>query len=304
MIVFWRHGIKERINLCLFFLALADVIIVVGHFVWLFDRLYAAVTRTPYKLVVTKASINNMIHSLAGFIYISGFMTTIIAFERCLCVVNPLKAQSIIQLKTTAVMIAVGHIVIFGGHFVIATRWHVVCMFDPFLSQYVDMLYPSQFYFDNKALVDGLDGILFGIVLPGFYVTGVSVSTVVIVFKLRQMKEWREKFSSVEVSSGSVSKDITLTRMLIATNVLFVVCTAPPLVFHTLLPFLPELSLSGKYYNTYYLCITMQQLFTYFNSSINFFFYYFFGTKFRQTVQHMFCKWCHQTKSKQTDRRH
>ena len=34
MIVFWKHGIKERINLCLFFLSFADLIIVLAHFVW------------------------------------------------------------------------------------------------------------------------------------------------------------------------------------------------------------------------------------------------------------------------------
>ena len=95
------------------------------------DRLYSVLTNTPYKLVVAKYLINNMVHSLAGFIYVSGFMSTLIAFERCLCVVTPLKAKNVVSTKTSAVVIALSHVIILGGHYVIATRWTVVCMFDP-----------------------------------------------------------------------------------------------------------------------------------------------------------------------------
>ena len=78
--------------------------------------------------------------------------------------------------------------------------------------------------------------------------------------------------------------------MLIGTSVVFVTFTAPPLVIHVILAFQPELSLSGKYYNTYYLLINVQQLCVYINSSVNFFVYYVFGSKFRHSVQSMFCK--------------
>ena len=67
-------------------------------------------------------------------------------------------------------------------------------------------------------------------------------------------------------------------------------CTAPPLVIHVILVFQPELSLSGKYYNTYCLLVNVQQLCVYINSSVNFFVYYVFGSKFRHSVQSMFCK--------------
>nr|KAG5698965.1 hypothetical protein BaRGS_033478 [Batillaria attramentaria] len=60
-------------------------------------------------------------------------------------------------------------------------------------------------------------------------------------------------------------------------------------VFHTALPFVPEMSLSGKYYNTYYFMINVQQLFIYINSSFNFFVYYYFGSKYRNTVRTLFC---------------
>ncbi|KAL8570086.1 hypothetical protein ACOMHN_033765 [Nucella lapillus] len=288
MVVFWKHGIKERINVCLFFLSLSDIIVIAIHFVLKLDRLYATMTNSPYVLVVAKYVMNYMAQSLICSVYLSGFLNTLIALERCLCVVSPLKAQGMLKTKTMAGIIAVGSAVILGLFCIIISRWRVVCLFDPLTGYSVDNYYPSQFYMENKTLVDFFNGIVFGIFLPGIFVLGVSVSTVIIIVKLRQMSEWRQQSSAVNVSDGSAAKDMTLTRMLIGTSILFVACTIPHLTFHMTLLFVPELSLSGKYYNTYYLFVTIQQLCSYINSSFNFFVYYYFGTKFRMTVKRMF----------------
>ncbi|XP_076472599.1 uncharacterized protein LOC143302000 [Babylonia areolata] len=289
LIVFWKHGLKERINLCMFCLALADLLTVAPHFVWNFDGLYSEISGAPYRFLVMKVCVNTMVHSLAGFIYVSGFLCTLIALERCLCVLSPLKAQSSIPTSAAAVIIGVGHVVIFAGHYIIATRWRVVCMFDPLTAQTKDVFYSSEFYLRNKSLVDFMDGIIFGIVLPGLYVAGVSISTVITVLKLKEMAQWRDRSSSTaSTGTGNATKDVSLTRMLIGISCLFVACTTPPLVLHAALPFVPDLGLSGKFYNTYYLFINIQQLLTYINASVNFFVYYPFGTKFRRTVQSMF----------------
>ena len=292
MVVFWRLGIRERINVCLFCLSFADLMIVLCHFLSYLDGLWALLSGSPPSLTVMKALVNNMVHSLAGFIYISGFLSTLVALERCLCVVSPLKAQSIISTRTTAIVVGVGHVIIMAGHYVIATRWYVACIYDPLSGLTVDGIYPGEFYLQNKALVDLVDGIVFGILLPGIYVTGILVSTIVTVLKLRKMAEWREKSSSsssTSSSSASSTKDVTLTRMLVGTSVLFVACTTPPLVFHAAIPLVPQLSLSGDYYNTYNLFISIQQLLTYVNASVNFFVYYRFGTKFHREVQALMC---------------
>ncbi|KAL8582696.1 hypothetical protein ACOMHN_058073 [Nucella lapillus] len=293
MIVFWRHGIKERINLCLFFLSLADIIVMVIHFEIKLDRVYATITNTPYTMVVTKFSINNMIHTGIGFVYISQFMSTVIAIERCMCVVFPLKARNMLQTRTTAIIIALGHALIFGAFCVNASRWKVTCLYNPLTETSVDAYYASEFYLSNKDLLDIFDGAIFGIFLPGVFVTGVAVCTTITVVKLRQMKNWRQKSTSARFPDGYATKDVTVTRMLIGTSVLFVICSTPPLAIHVVRPFIPEMSLHGKLYNTFFFLTTMQQPFFYVNSSVNFFVYYSFGTKFRTTVRHMFCGGCH-----------
>ncbi|KAL8609973.1 hypothetical protein ACOMHN_029466 [Nucella lapillus] len=49
IIVFWKHGIKERINLCLVCLSFSDIIVVSCSFVLDFDRVYCAFANIDYK---------------------------------------------------------------------------------------------------------------------------------------------------------------------------------------------------------------------------------------------------------------
>ena len=293
MTVFWKHSIKVRINLCLFCLSFVDLIFLVSHLLIQAEETYANISKTTYTLIFLKYLIDNMIHIVpAVSIYASGFLSTLVAFERCLCVVSPLKAKSVIQTKTTAAIIAIGHVIIVIGSYVLVARYRVVCILDPLTDEWINSLYPSDFYINNKELVDFFSAIIFGISLPGIYTAGVSISTVVTVVKLRRMSEWREQSSSsASLSCGASSvKDVTLTRMLIGTSCVFLICITPLFLFYIVLPFVPELSLNGKYHNTYFLMLLLQQIFLYINSSVHFFVYYLFGTKFRLTVQGMLCR--------------
>ncbi|XP_076472616.1 uncharacterized protein LOC143302015 [Babylonia areolata] len=288
VIVFWKHGIKERINLCLCFLSIADAMVISVYFALKLDRIYSAVSNGT--VFLAKYSISNWLQWLVGFIYVSGFMSTLIAFERCLCVVTPLRAQRILRTETTAAIIVIGHAVILGGYYVIATRWQVVCIFDPANDRMFDAYFASEFYSQNKELVDTFEGLVYGILLPGFYIIGVSLATVVTVVKLRQMKEWRQQSLSPMSAGRHSAKDVTLTRMLIGSSVQFVVCTTPTFLFHSLHPFIPGLDHVGEHNDLFQIFAAIQQLCYYINSSVNFFIYCVFGSKFRTTIKLLFCR--------------
>ena len=294
MAVFWKHGIKERINLCLFCLSFADLIVIVFQFLTYADMIYAAISRTVYKAVLIQYLTGNMIIYLpAGFISLPGFLSTLIAFERCLCVVSTLKAQNVIQIKTIAVVIATGHVAILAGTYFLVARFRFVCIFDPFTGKSKDGLYHSEFYLKNRELVDIFVGIVYGIGLPGVYTFSISICTIITVVKLRRMAEWRKQSSSsASLSRGmGAVKDATLTRMLVGTSCVFVVCITPQFLFHTIIPLEPQLTFGGKYHNTYRLLIVALQMCVYVNSTVNFFVCYSFGTRYRQTVRGMFCGW-------------
>ncbi len=292
MAVFWKHGIKERINLCLFCLSFADLIVIASYFVMYAEKIYAEISNTVDTHDFLFYFVQNKIHYFpAGFPYVSGFLSTLIAFERCLCVVSPLKAQSVIQTKTAAVIIATGGAVIMAGTYFISVRYRVLCIFNPSTGKMGHNVYYNEFYLNNRELVDIFVGIVYGIGLPGVCTFSISICTIITVVKLRRMAEWREQSSS----SGSLSrgmsavKDATLTRMLVGTSCVFVACITPHFLFYVIVPFVPELRLGGAYDNTFRVVISTLHMASFINSSVNFFVYYYFGTKYRQTVRSMFC---------------
>ena len=125
------------------------------------ERLYSELTDTPYKLVVVKYLINNMFHTCVWFHGNSH------CFERCLCVVSPLKAKQIISTRTSAVVFAASHVIILAGNYVVVARWRVV--FDPLTGQSLDQYYPSTLYQQKVSLVAVFQGLIFLSSCLGFF---------------------------------------------------------------------------------------------------------------------------------------
>ena len=48
---------------------------------------------------------NNNITSLGGFVYMSGFISTLIAIERCVCVTKPFTAKKLLRTEPTAIAV-------------------------------------------------------------------------------------------------------------------------------------------------------------------------------------------------------
>ena len=286
MVVFTKHGLKERINLCLFFQSLADIIYMTINLLVYADRIYLEISGSSRRGHLVRFMLNNHIVGFYGFNWASGFMTMVIACERCFCVLSPLRSQHVLKTKTMLIIILVSFVVIVGGVFVIVLRWSITCVFNPRTNSTSPELYPSKFYLLNKKYVDTLDGYVYGIALPGTFLVVVFVATIITVVKLHQVVSWREQSSSAAMTV----RDVALTRMLIGCSILFTVCTVPGVVFRLFILFVPDVSLLGRYYNTFTFMTSATELFGYINSSCNYFIYYTIGSKFRATVDSMCCK--------------
>ena len=59
---------------------------------------------------------------LHGFCWASQFLSALIACERCLCVMNPIKAKVILPTRSMAVLITSAIAVIVGFHFIIVFK--------------------------------------------------------------------------------------------------------------------------------------------------------------------------------------
>jgi len=53
----------------------------------------------------------------------------------------------------------------------------------------------------------------------------------------------------------------------------------------------PELTTGSRYHNTYLLLAWLIEITSYFNSSFNIFVYYGMGSRYRETVKELFCRW-------------
>ena len=83
-------------------------------------------------------------------------------------------------------------------------------------------------------------------------------------------------------------KEIALTKTLVVTSVLFIVCLAPTVMVQIASFVEPEFYFTGRYYNLAYLLTNVMLFFRVSNSSFNFFVYYNMSTRYRETLRDIF----------------
>ncbi|XP_025099156.1 uncharacterized protein LOC112566942 [Pomacea canaliculata] len=102
IVVFCRQGLRDRMNLCLFCLSLADLCYLVTI---LFVLTVSSIITQVDQNVGAVYSVKSMTYGL-GFIFgtaaLSRLISMVIAVERCLCVVFPLQATSLVKTRTMA----------------------------------------------------------------------------------------------------------------------------------------------------------------------------------------------------------
>jgi predicted cation transporter len=76
---------------------------------------------------------------------VSQFLSTVIASERCFCVVFPLKAQRVLSARRMGVVIGVTSLVLVGGLVAIAGHKHTMaCLIDPLTNHTTQIVYVTQ----------------------------------------------------------------------------------------------------------------------------------------------------------------
>ena len=176
---------------------------------------------------------NNHVLGFYGFTWVSQVMSAIIASERCFCILQPLRSQTVLRTSTMTAVIAAVYVVVVGLYFLVTTRYHLVCARDPQSGKDFWTFVSGQFYLDNQKLIDSLDAFVYGVGLPCVMIAVVMTTTTITAVKLRQVVEWRAGASSVSSSSGVSQREIALTRMLVYNSCFFIVCVCPIALFRS-----------------------------------------------------------------------
>ena len=130
MAVFFKQGLKERINFCLFSLALVDLICLTEIFMINVERIYTQFTDGERMGPVQRYMVDNNVIGLYGFLYGSMLLYAIISVERCVCILFPLRAKTCISTKAIAFITVVGVLVLGFGRFAITAMYQVTCFYE------------------------------------------------------------------------------------------------------------------------------------------------------------------------------
>ena len=286
-LVFWKQGLRERINLLLFCLACADFVVVVYTLLHTLEYVYTLMKgRFVMDGPLTTELTNSSLGVVYGFVYASGFISTLIAVERCICITHPFTAKKILKTKVAGIIVVVSTTVLVGVHSLVSSKYRILCEFYPIQGFMLKGYFPSQFYLENRFLVDVLNGVVYGLALPIFFFLTTTVTTVITAVKLRSAATWRRGQTS---AAEADSKEVAVTRMLIAVSCVFIACTVPNIVGRVAPFFLPEFRLGGRQQNLLLVSTTVLHASPAINSSVNFIFYYKMGSRYRMVLRGLLC---------------
>ena len=301
-VVFWRQGLKDRMNLCLFCLALVDAV----YLLVLTVQAASAFLAFADPELGAEYGAKSLVYCLGvgwGFKAASGCISMVIAVERCLCVARPLHVDSLMRTRTMAWLLAV---------IVVGTQLAQVVQPLAYTAVKVEQagqahwnIVTTRFYADNRVVLDFVLVVLLPFVIPVVSFVVVTMATAITVFKLRVASKWRKgstSSSAITTTTTTIPQEdgkqphhhhhqAALTVVLVLLSCVYIACTAP-LVAVTLVRLLvPDFSPDGRYSN---ICIASHLLGTVFsavNSAVNFFVYYNRSSRFRD-IFHGLCGTC------------
>ena len=282
MAVFFKQGLKERINFCLFSLALVDLICLTEIFMLNVERIYTQFTDGERMGPVKRYMVDNNVIGLYGFLYGSMFLYAIVSVERCVCILFPLRAKTCISTKAIAFITVVGVLVLGFGRFAITAMYQVTCFYEMRTQRILWKLSLNDYYSRNKAVIRALDGVIYGFSLTVGCPVIVLIATIITTVRLTQVVRWRS-----QTSSSLSNKETDVTKMLIALSIEFFVLSIPFVVLRIAPVFEPRMSDWGEFTNALYMLLGFSELCSFVSSTVNFCVYYFTGTKYRKTLREL-----------------
>ena len=280
MIVFFKQGLKERINLCLFSLALVDLLFLTFSFVFHAERLYTQFTDGQRIGAVYRYVVNNNILGLYGIVYGPMFLSVIVSIERCICILFPLRAQRCIPTKAIAFTIVIGVSGLVFARFAVTAMYEVRCFYEMRTQRVSWQNYVNDYYFRNKAMINALNSAFYGFFLTIGCPIIVLITTIITSIRLTQIVRWRSQTSS-SLSNGEIS----VIKMHIALSIEFFVLSIPIMALRVVPLFEPRLRAGGVFANSFNFLMSAAEFFFNLSSTVNFFVYYLTGTKYKETLQ-------------------
>ncbi|GFO38994.1 chemosensory receptor a [Plakobranchus ocellatus] len=227
----------------------------------------------------------------------SAWITAFISFERCLCVLMPLKVKRLITTKTTLRAIIIIVILTTFPYFISYFGYRFVWIKYPhFNATILNIISRGNDYY---ILLETIVMIICGVIQPILAFIIVIVCTIFLTVQLKKMSSWRKTATSVDsranstpsdaaAGSSSSNRDVRLIRMVVAIASIFIVCFTPTCVQLVCTAMFKEFFYFGVYERLFFLISIFTLLCQSVNGSLNIIMYYNMASKYRITLRRLF----------------
>ncbi|CAL1545321.1 unnamed protein product, partial [Lymnaea stagnalis] len=284
IIVFMTQGFHDTVNISLLALAVSDMGMQMS--VLIIAVLNNPILLSADILIEPKEFLSSVAAwPIASFSKITSWITAYITFERCLCVVAPLRVKRLVTPKIVVfIMVSI-----------------YVMMFATLIPEYMTFYLDWKYFPDrNKTLIgivprkhtEAARGITFTITTFSQFLSFslIIIFTVILIAELRHKSKWRaETTSGADRALKNMDKKESKTiKMITAIAVIYISCYSPAIIDLLIAVTVPEFYIVGLYKNSFLMAFSFPNLFESLNSSLSIFLYYRMSTKYRHTFNAIF----------------
>lgn len=283
--VFSRQGLRDRMNLCLFSLALVDLCYLLCSFVMYSLPSFVKLSNELFgdefhlKTVIALVGVSN------GFRSTSSFVNMLIAVERCVCVVIPFRASTLIKTRTIGMLIVIA-LLFFQSWYLPYSFMHVPTLVQTEKGPHWTLV-PTQLYYDTELIAGTFGNIVLGTAVPITNFVIVSTSTVITTIKLREAMTWRQNTSST--NSGGQDRQVALTKMLVIVSCIYIITMIPFVANEASFWIVKGCLKADRCYNLVMTTNAVVETCLQINGSVHIFVYYFRSSRYRKVFQSVLC---------------
>ncbi|XP_076456346.1 uncharacterized protein LOC143290716 [Babylonia areolata] len=225
--------------------------------------------------------------SYLAFMAISNTITALIAVERCICILSPLKAAQIFKIKYMRVgIIVVAAYILVLENVCVSLKYETVEVSNPLTNTSTFVARLTPFYTRHRNIIDVFYTYMLLLIIPCVSPVVVVVCTTAITIRLRMAANWRRRTASSMTSSEK--QEVSVIRMLVTVCCVYVVCMIPYVAKElALYPRVDGFLISGFLCNAFKVTIAGASLFEAFNSSVNFWIYIRQSSRYRSTFRQL-----------------
>ncbi|GFO50466.1 chemosensory receptor a [Plakobranchus ocellatus] len=230
------------------------------------------------------------------------WITAFISFERCLCILFPLKVRRLITPRGTFVAMLIIILLTFCPSFFTYIRYKFVWVFNPHLN--ITILNTMIVNSELAILFEKISIVICGVIQPLLAFSSVLICTVLLVVQLRKISSWRMSITSAKsqrvqpkenpaassyAAEARISqKEERLVRMVVAIATIFIVSYIPTCITLLCYVVFDEFNMFGVYRRLSIVSSYITSLGQPISGSVNILIYYKMASKFRSVFRRLF----------------